>query len=89
VKDEFLRERVRREILESYLADNLKSRFLQKDGSYIRAWQAQGKRKPPSGPTAFSAQDFLISVAEGKQALERIPAAPVPRSRRTAIGEER
>src|ERR1700731_3758828 len=50
VKDELLRERVRQEILESYLADNLKSRFLQKDGSYIRAWQAQGKRKAPTGP---------------------------------------
>jgi len=89
VKDELLRERVRQEILESYLADNLKSRFLQKDGSYIRAWQAQGKRKPPAGATAFSAQDFLISLAEGKQALEAIPAAPSPRSRRAVIGKER
>jgi len=89
VKDELLRERVRQEILESYLADNLKSRFLQKDGSYVRAWQAQGKRKPPAGPAAFSAQDFLISLAEGKQALEAIPAAPTPRRRRTLIGKER
>ena len=89
VKDELLRERVRQEILESYLADNLKSRFLQKDGSYIRAWRAQGKRKPPTGAAAFSAQDFLISLAEGKQALEAIPAAPSPRTRRTAIGKER
>jgi polyphosphate kinase len=84
-----LRERVRREILESYLADNLKSRFLQKDGSYVRAWKAQGKRKPPSGPAAFGAQDFLIALAEGKQAPEAIPAAPSPRNRRTAIGRER
>jgi polyphosphate kinase len=89
VKDEFLRERVRQEILESYLADNLKSRFLEKNGSYVRAWQAHGKRKPPVGSAAFSAQDFLISLAEGKQALEAIPAAPTPRRRRTAIGKER
>jgi len=89
VKDELLRERVRQEILESYLADNVKSRFLQKDGSYIRAWRAQGKRKPPTGATAFSAQDFLIGLAEGKQPLEAIPAAPSPRSRRTAMGKER
>src|ERR1700674_2442323 len=88
VKDELLRERVRQEILESYLADNLKSRFLQKDGSYIRAWRAQGKRKPPSGQAAFSAQDFLISLAEGKQALEAIPVAPSPRSRRMLVGKE-
>jgi len=89
VKDELLRERVRSEILESYLADNLKSRFLQKDGSYVRAWQAQGKRKPPTGAAAFSAQDFLINLAEGKQSLESIPAVPAPRSRRIAVGKER
>jgi polyphosphate kinase len=89
VKDELLRERVRSEILESYLADNLKSRFLQKDGSYVRAWQAQGKRKPPTGAAAFSAQDFLINLAEGKQSLESIPAVPAPKIRRTAVGKER
>jgi polyphosphate kinase len=81
VKDELLRERVRLEILESYLADNLKARFLQKDGTYVRAWQSQGKRKPPSGAATFSAQDFLMSLAEGKQALEAIPAAPRSRDR--------
>src|SRR6059058_3554400 len=42
-----LRERVKREMLDAYLADNVKTRVLLKDGSYIRAWQAQGKRKPP------------------------------------------
>jgi polyphosphate kinase len=89
VKDELLRERVRQEILESYLADNVKSRFLQKDGSYVRAWRAQGKRKPPSGQAAFSAQDFLISLAEGKQTLQAIPAALSARSARTAVGKER
>src|SRR5256884_609677 len=61
VKDALLRERVKNEILEAYLADNLKARVLQKDGSYIRAWQAQGKRKPPSGSAAFNAQEFLIA----------------------------
>jgi polyphosphate kinase len=89
VKDELLRERVRQEILESYLADNVKARFLQKDGSYIRAWRAQGKRKPPRGAVAFSAQDFLISLAEGKQAPEAIPPQPSPRIRGTAMGKER
>jgi polyphosphate kinase len=89
VKDELLRQRVRQEILESYLADNLKSRLLQKDGSYVYAWRAQGKRKPPTGAAAFSAQDFLINLAEGKQSLESIPVAPTPKSRRTAVGKER
>jgi polyphosphate kinase len=71
LRDEFLRERVRREILDAYLADNRKARILLRDATYIRAWQpAHGKRssKPPSGAAAFSAQDYLISVAEGKQA---------------------
>ena len=44
VKDALLRERVKNEILEAYLADNLKARVLQRDGSYVRAWQVQGKR---------------------------------------------
>src|ERR1700734_1137111 len=89
VKDELLRERVRQEILAAYLADNLKARFLQKDGGYVRAWQTQGKRKPPAGAAAFSAQDFLIGLAEGRQALGDIPAAPSPSSRRTTVRRER
>jgi polyphosphate kinase len=87
VKDALLRERVRHEILESYLADNIKARILQKDGSYVRAWRAQGKRRPPAG--GFSAQDFLIRLAEGKQALEAIPEPAHPRTRRTLIKKER
>ena len=70
LRDEFLRERVRREILDAYLADNRKARILLRDATYIRAWQPlHGKRnrKPPVGAAAFSAQDYLISVAEGRQ----------------------
>src|SRR6266851_7232669 len=85
VRDELLRERVRGEILEAYLADNLKARILLKDGTYIRAWQAAGgkrKQKPPAGAAAFSAQDFLIALAEGKPPLS-LPAATAARKRRT------
>jgi polyphosphate kinase len=85
VRDELLRERVRGEILEAYLADNLKARILLQDGTYIRAWQAaRGKRKqkPPAGAAAFSAQDFLIALAEGKPPLS-LPAATPARKRRT------
>src|SRR5712691_3759888 len=81
LKDALLRERARREILEAYLADNVKARLLQKDGKYIPAWQTQpGKRnvRPPSGTAAFNAQEFLIALAEGKQLLDAIPA-PAPR----------
>ena len=85
VRDELLRERVRGEILEAYLADNLKARILLKDGTYIRAWQAAGgkrKQKPPAGAAAFSAQDFLMALAEGKPPLS-LPAATAARKRRT------
>jgi len=91
LRDEFLRERVRREILDAYLADNRKARILLRDATYIRAWQpAHGKRsrKPPIGTAAFSAQDFLIGVAEGKQvagfALPDVPA----RKRKAVAGRK-
>jgi polyphosphate kinase len=83
IKDPLLRERMRREIIAAYLADNLKARLLQRDGKYIRAWQAQGKRRPPTGSAAFSAQDFFIAVAEGKQFVDAIPEAAERRSRIT------
>jgi polyphosphate kinase len=86
VKDELLRQRVRQEILESYLADNVKSRILQKDGSYIRAWKAQGRRRPPTS-AAFNAQEFLIGLAEGKAVMDTIPD-PVT-GKRMAVGKER
>ena len=60
--------------MDAYLADNLKSRILRKDGTYVRSWQAEGKRKPPVGSAAFSSQDFLLGLAEGKQAMETMPA---------------
>ena len=86
LKDELLRERVRHEILAAYLADNVKTRLLQRDGAYIRPWQAQGKRKPPAGVAAFNAQEFLVGLAEGKQFLDNIPdPVPAPRSRRRVL----
>ena len=92
LRDEFLRERVRREILDAYLADNRKARILLRDATYIRAWQpVQGtrNRKPPTGAAAFSAQDFLIGVAEGRQeagfAVPQLSAA----KRKVPVGRER
>ena len=57
-----LQKRLREEILAAYLADNTKARLLQPNGEYVRA--------PHTGP-AFSAQDFLMRVAEGT--AEKIP----------------
>jgi len=87
VKDPMLRNRIRHEILDAYLADTIKARVLRKDGSYVRAWQAAGKRKPPV--PGFSAQDFLLSLAEGKQTIEAIPAVSEPKSQRATPRKER
>src|SRR6202790_1895645 len=91
LRDEMLRERVRHEILDAYLADKRKARILLKDATYMRAWQplrGARNRRPPTGAAAFSAQDFLMSVAEGK-APAAVPV-PVPARRRTVmVGKER
>jgi len=90
LRNESLRDRVRLEILNAYLADNRKSRILLPDTSYIRAWQsAHGKRngRPPSGPAVFCSQNFLIAVAEGK--APALPPAPVPPRKRKVAGKSR
>jgi polyphosphate kinase len=65
IKDAGLRHRLRYEILEAYLADNVKARLLRSDGTYAPA---------PRSTTAFSAQDWLLALAEGKPDLQPIPA---------------
>jgi polyphosphate kinase len=87
LKSPLLRDRVVHEILAALLADNVKSRFLQNDGRYLRAWQsARGRSKrPPRGRAAFSAQDFLIGLAEGTRTPEEIPSAAPRRSSRAAV----
>jgi polyphosphate kinase len=91
LRDEMLRDRVRHEILDAYLADNRKARILLKDTTYVRPWQVQRgqrNRRPPAGDAVFSAQDFLISVAEGK--APAVVPAPAPRHRaKTTVGKER
>jgi len=91
LRDEMLRERVRHEILDAYLADNRKGRVLLKDATYMRAWQplhGTRNRRPPTGSAAFSAQDFLIGVAEGKSPA-MLPVPPASRKRKVLAGRER
>jgi len=89
LKNPLLRDRVVHEILAAYLADNVKVRFLQKDGRYLRPWQSPRGRsgKPPKGAAAFSSQDFLLGVADGSKTPEDIPQ-PLPRraARRALVG---
>src|SRR5207237_8865111 len=72
LRDMLFRERVRQEILAAYLADNVKARVRQEDGTYVGAWKAaSGKRnlRPPTGAAAFPAQEFRIARAEGNAAM--------------------
>jgi polyphosphate kinase len=63
VCDEFAKRRLREEILEAYLRDDVKARILQPDGSYTRsalpAAAATGKRKP----SGLSAQEWFMSIS--------------------------
>jgi polyphosphate kinase len=78
IRDAQIRNRIRNEILGAYLADTAKSRIEIAAGSYPRVCAPEGK--------FFSAQDFLIRVAEGRDSVDGIPEpawkperlAPVP-----------
>ncbi len=77
VKDALLRQRIKEEILQAYLADTSKVRLLKPDGTYV----SPGKKTK----TGFSAQDFLIELAEGKQSPDAIPQVePKPKRSRAA-----
>jgi polyphosphate kinase len=90
LRNPLLRDRVLHEILAAYLADNVKARFLQRDGRYLRSWQSvRGRsRKPPTGRAAFNAQEFLVALAEGKGTPDLIPAPISHRSSRVLVGKE-
>jgi polyphosphate kinase len=65
--------RIHDEILPAYLADTLKARLQQPDGSYIRASKLLKDQKP------FASQDFLMQLADGKVDLDAIPKAVATR----------
>jgi polyphosphate kinase len=58
LKDRELRERICKEILPSYLADNQKASVLGSDGKYTAVRQASGSRR-------FSVQEHLMKLAGG------------------------
>jgi polyphosphate kinase len=75
IKEAGLRNRLRAEILNAYLADTAKTRLMQPDGSYVRNYASthRGSGKQP----AFSAQDFLMALAEGRTDVDSIPLGPL------------
>jgi polyphosphate kinase len=69
VRDPVVKARIHDEILPAYLADTVKARIQQPDGTYKRASQVV------KGEPAFSAQDFLMKLSEDKVDLGAIPKA--------------
>ncbi|HEU5351485.1 MAG TPA: polyphosphate kinase 1 [Terracidiphilus sp.] len=94
VRDAAARARILNEILPAQLADTVKARLQQPDGSYLRAGKSPTGSSAASAPAfssspvsspafsspAFSSQDFFMRLAEGKTDLDAIPklAAPAP-----------
>jgi polyphosphate kinase len=66
VRDPAAKARIHDEILPAYLADTVKARIQCADGTYRRA-------STPKDSQPFSAQDFLMQLAEGKTDLRAIP----------------
>ena len=83
VLDPTLKQRMKHEILGAYLADNVKARFLDRNGNYSRLPRRRGQKD-------FSAQDFLIAVAEGTATAADIPdpVSPGRLSRKTGRGKK-
>ncbi len=63
LKDSGLCQQVCGTILAHYLADTEKSRLLQSDGTFVRAYKPGGSSRPRKG-TRFSVQEYLMGMAE-------------------------
>jgi polyphosphate kinase len=74
VRDPAAMARIHNEILPAYIADTVKARIQQPDGNFLRA------SKLNKDAPVFSAQDFLISLAEGKGDLAAIPEPAAERT---------
>lgn len=73
VLDPLLRQRLHDDILNAYLADTRKTRWLLPSGEYVRAADSLDRNT-----TAFSAQEYFMRQAEGKTLLETLPPAAFP-----------
>ncbi len=74
IADPRLKKRLINEILSAYMADNVKSRLLNRDGSYTHLRHTKAK--------AFNAQEFLMEVSEGKASADEIPSDALPRPKK-------
>jgi polyphosphate kinase len=71
VNDPLLRDRIRYEILDAYLADTCKARLLRPDGSYVRPRHTRTT-------AGFTAQTFFIDLAEGRTTPSQIGKTKKP-----------
>ncbi len=78
VRDPAALARIHDEILPAYLADTVKARLQQSDGTYLRA------SKLVKDAPVFSAQEFLMQLAEGKTDLDALPAPGAKRDAKIA-----
>jgi polyphosphate kinase len=71
IRDPAAKARIHEEILPALLADTLKARLQQPDGTYLRA------NKVHKDAPNFCCQDFLMQLAEGKASPDAIPSYAV------------
>jgi polyphosphate kinase len=69
VEDPALVHRIRHQILETYMADNTKARFMQPDGTYVRAY-------PEPGETPVGAQEAFIRSRSAVPESEELGTLP-------------
>jgi polyphosphate kinase len=77
LRDPDLCNQIFTEVLQPYLADTAKSRFLMSDGRYVRSREATKLLHMKNG-FEFNVQEFLIGVAEGRVDFSEVPEAERP-----------
>jgi polyphosphate kinase len=71
IDDERIRNYVLHDVLDVFLQDNYKARYLQADGTYARA-------TPPEGAPVLDAQAFFATQSAGESADISVPLSALP-----------
>jgi polyphosphate kinase len=77
IRDAALCNQIFSEVVEPYLADTQKTRFLLATGEYVHARDARHLLNTRNG-FHFNTQEFLIGVAEGREEFSSVPSARSP-----------
>jgi polyphosphate kinase len=75
IRDVEMCKQVFGQVIEPYLADTEKTRILLADGRYVRGSDAGAAAHSRNG-FRFNAQEFLIGLAEGREAIGKVPRPP-------------